>query len=81
MYLTLLFCVSWVIFFTVMLQIVGRRSISGAQVSNRKPTQTMSSNDQPIAELTSESLYRKDWTKRHQGDDWARRRLSGISLR
>ena len=81
MYLTLLFCVSWVIFFTVMLQIVDRQSISGAQMSNRKPMQTKSGDDQPIGEFTSESLYLKDWTKRHQKDDWARRRLTGISLR
>ena len=80
MYLTLLFCVSWVIFFAVMLQLVDQRSSSSPQLSNIKPTQMKPGDDQLIDEVRSDSLYLKNWNRRSQKDDWARRRLAGVSL-
>ena len=81
MFLILLFCVSWVVFFAIMLQMVDQRSNSRAQTSNAEQTHMKPRNHQSVGEVTAESLYLKDWTERHQKDDWARRRLSGIILR
>jgi hypothetical protein len=75
MVITLLFCVSWVIFFTVMLQLVDRSS-SGRPVKSSRKSSRNTMDGHSITRAQSETLYLRDWTEQYEDKDWARRRLS-----
>jgi hypothetical protein len=79
MLVTIVFCVSWVIFFVAMLLIVTQRSSGRPPRSSPRPSRLKIEHGPTMKHVPSERLYISKRTERYQSRDWALRRLSDES--